>query len=68
MDIQITLNNGQVITLMNAGFDATNFTSLLNERSITFVNFGGTIVNKNLILSVIPLNVLNTSESGQPEI
>lgn len=56
MDYQVQLNNGQAINLTNAQFDAEAFTSTLNDQKITFVNIGGYILNKHIIVSVVPVS------------
>lgn len=55
MDYQVQLNNGQAITLNGAIFDAESFTESLNNREINFVNLGGAVINKHIIISIIPL-------------
>lgn len=57
MNYQISLNNGQTITLQGVEFDAEGFTASLNNREIQFVNLGGAIVNKHIILSITPVQV-----------
>lgn len=54
MNYQILLNNGQVLVVKATDFNAETFTQTLNSREILFVNVGGTIVNKNMILSIAP--------------
>lgn len=57
MDYRVELNNGQVINLSGVNeFDTNNFVKSLNSR-ISFINFGGAIVNKNLIAFINPENV-----------
>ncbi|WP_421927394.1 hypothetical protein [Lysinibacillus capsici] len=56
MDYQVQLNNGQSINLTNAEFDATAFTATLNDQKINFVNIGGAIINKHIIISVVPVS------------
>jgi len=60
MDYQVQLNNGQAINLKNAEFDATAFTATLNDQKITFVNIGGAIINKHIIVSVLPATATQT--------
>lgn len=60
MDYQVQLNNGQAINLTNAEFDATTFTTTLNDQKINFVNIGGAIINKHIIISVLPVSVTQT--------
>lgn len=60
MYYQVQLNNGQAINLKNAEFDATAFTATLNEQKINFVNIGGAIINKHIIVSVIPVESAET--------
>ena len=55
MNYQVQLNNGQVIDLTNAEFDVNVFTSALNDQKTNFVNIGGAIVNKHIILSIVPV-------------
>ncbi len=55
MDYQVLLNNGQVISLKNAEFDTIAFTATLNDQKINFVNIGGYILNKHIIVSVVPV-------------
>lgn len=55
MNYQVQLNNGQAINLLNAEFDVTAFTATLNDQKINFVNIGGYILNKHIIISVIPV-------------
>lgn len=57
MNYQVQLNNGQVIGLTNAEFDANAFTNALNDPKNNFVNLGGAIVNKHIILSIVPVEV-----------
>ena len=57
MDYRVELNNGQVINLSGVNeFDTNNFVKSLNSR-VSFINFGGAIVNKNLIALINPENV-----------
>ncbi|MEB2279656.1 hypothetical protein LAV73_06530 [Lysinibacillus xylanilyticus] len=60
MDYQVQLNNGQTINLTNAEFDAVAFTATLNEQKINFVNIGGAIINKHIIISVLPATKTET--------
>lgn len=60
MDYQVLLNNNQKIDLKNAEFDAVTFTETLNDQRINFVNFGGAIINKHTILSVVPAGAIQT--------
>lgn len=60
MDYQVQLNNKQAINLKNAEFDATAFTALLNDQKINFVNIGGAIINKRIIISVLPVAATQT--------
>ena len=60
MDYQVQLNNGKAINLKNAEFDATAFTQTLNDQKINFVNIGGAIINKHIIISVLPLDETET--------
>lgn len=60
MDYQVQLNNGQAINLKNAEFDATAFTATLNDQKVNFVNVGGAIINKHIIISVLPVSVTQT--------
>lgn len=60
MDYQVQLNNGQAINLTNAEFDATAFTTTLNDQKINFVNIGGAIINKHIIISVLPVSATET--------
>ena len=55
MNYQVLLNNGQEINLQNAEFDANTFTETLNNPQINFVNIGGAIINKHIIISVLPV-------------
>lgn len=63
MNYQVQLNNGQAINLTNAEFDATAFTTTLNDQKINFVNIGGAIINKHIIISVLPVSA--TQEETQ---
>ena len=56
MDYQVQLNNGRVIELKNAEFDVVAFTETLNNQKINFVNVGGAIINKHIIVSIIPVS------------
>lgn len=57
MNYEVILNTDQSINLNGVvNFNTSDFTKLLNERSISFVNFSGAIVNKNLIALVLPEN------------
>lgn len=60
MNYQVQLNNGQAINLTNAEFDATVFTATLNDQKINFVNIGGAIINKHIIISVLPVSATET--------
>lgn len=55
MNYQVQLNNGQAINLTNAEFDVTAFTATLNDQKINFINIGGAIINKHIIISVLPV-------------
>lgn len=58
MNYQVQLNNGQTINLTNAEFDATAFTTILNDQKVNFVNIGGAIINKHIIVSVLPATAI----------
>ncbi len=60
MNYQVQLNNGQAINLENAEFDASAFTTTLNDQKINFVNIGGAIINKHIIISVLPISATQT--------
>lgn len=60
MDYQVQLNNGQAINLTNAEFDVATFTATLNDQKINFVNIGGAIINKHIIISVLPTSATET--------
>lgn len=60
MDYQVLLNNGQAINLQNAEFDIATFTATLNDQKINFVNIGGAIINKHIIISVLPVTATQT--------
>lgn len=60
MDYQVQLNNGQAINLQNAEFDVAAFTATLNDQKINFVNIGGAIINKHIIVSVLPVEATQT--------
>lgn len=56
MNYQLTLNNGQVLTLTGVSdFNSDEFALKLNDRNITFVSIGGALFNKNLIGSIVPV-------------
>lgn len=65
MDYQVQLNNGQAINLTNAEFDATAFTTTLNDQKINFVNIGGAIINKHIIISVLPVSATQTETQAE---
>ena len=56
MNYQVQLNNGQVIDLERAQFDAAAFTTTLNDQRTVFVNIGGAIINKHIISSIVPVS------------
>lgn len=57
MNYQVILNTDQSINLSDVqNLDASSFTKTLNDRNISFINFSGAIVNKNLIALVLPEN------------
>ena len=60
MNYQVQLNNGQAINLQNAEFDVIAFTATLNDQKINFVNIGGAIINKHIIISVLPVSATQT--------
>ncbi|TSI02375.1 hypothetical protein [Lysinibacillus sp. BW-2-10] len=61
MNYQVQLNNGQTINLNGVqGFDTASFTQTLNNREIQFVNIGGAIVNKNIVISITPVAEVRT--------
>ncbi|WP_025117124.1 hypothetical protein [Lysinibacillus fusiformis] len=60
MDYQVLLNNRQAINLQNAEFDVATFTATLNDQKINFVNIGGAIINKHIIISVLPVSATQT--------
>jgi len=60
MNYQVQLNNGQAINLTNAEFDVAAFTATLNDQKINFVNIGGAIINKHIIISVLPVSATET--------
>jgi len=54
MNYEVQLNSGHVFILTNAEFDAAAFAATLNEQQINFVNIGGAIINKHVIVSILP--------------
>ncbi|MGR6904943.1 hypothetical protein [Lysinibacillus sp. BSL11] len=60
MNYQVQLNNGHAINLTNAEFDVATFTATLNDQKINFVNIGGAIINKHIIISVLPVSATQT--------
>ncbi|MGE6515944.1 hypothetical protein [Lysinibacillus sphaericus] len=54
MDYQGKLNDGQVINMAGAEINVTELTISLNDQRLSFVNFGGAIENKHLIMSIVP--------------
>lgn len=60
MDYQVQLNNGKAINLTNAEFDATAFTAILNDQKVNFVNIGGAIINKHVIVGVLPVTAIQS--------
>lgn len=60
MNYQVLLNDNQKIDLINAEFDATSFKATLNDQKINFVNIGGAIINKHIIISVLPISAIQT--------
>ncbi|OEC02104.1 hypothetical protein GY31_09360 [Lysinibacillus sphaericus] len=58
MDYQVQLNNGKAINLTNAEFDAAVFTATLNDQKVNFVNIGGAIINKHVIVGVLPVTAI----------
>lgn len=56
MNYKVQLNNGQLLNLKEVeNFNATEFTKTLNDRSIQFVNLGGAIINKGILISITPV-------------
>lgn len=65
MDYQVQLNNGQLLKLKEVeNFNATEFTKTLNDRSIQFVNLGGAIINKGIIISITQVPVTETIDAA----
>lgn len=64
MNYQVQLNNGQAINLTNAEFDTSAFTATLNDQKINFVNIGGAIINKHIIISVLPVSATQTESQA----
>lgn len=63
MNYQVTLNNGQQVKLTGVtDFNTVTFTQTLNNREIQFVNIGGAIINKNIIISITPIEEQTTTE------
>ncbi|MFJ7840674.1 hypothetical protein ACIQXG_14520 [Lysinibacillus sphaericus] len=60
MDYQVQLNNNKAINLTNAEFDATAFTAILNDQKVNFVNIGEAIINKHIIVSVLPATAIQS--------
>lgn len=56
MNYQVRLNTGQTIDLTNAELDSATFTAALNDAENMFVNIGGAIINKHIILSIVPVD------------
>lgn len=55
MNYQVQLNNGMLIDLRNAEFDKAAFTETLNNPQINFVNIGDAVINKHIIMAIIPV-------------
>jgi len=64
MDYQVQLNNGRAINQTNAEFDIAAFTAALSVQKINFVNIGGAIINKHIIICVLPVSALTTETSA----
>ena len=63
MDYQVKLNDGQIITLNNAEFDVQGFTNALNDNNFTFVNISGAVVNKHIILCILPIETIQKTDN-----
>jgi len=59
MNYLLQLNNQMNFTLTGDELDMKDLTDQLNDRESTFLNFGGIVVNKHIVLGVLPINEEN---------
>lgn len=59
MNYLLQLNNQMNFTLTGDELDMKDLTEQLNDRESTFLNFGGIVVNKHIVLGVFPINEEN---------
>lgn len=53
--IKIQLNNGMVMNATVEGYNAENFTKVLNNQGTMYVNVGDVVINKHMISLVMPV-------------
>ncbi len=56
--IEIYLNNGKIITVEMASYQAIDLAQTLNDQRILFVTVGDTIINRNMIQLITPLEAV----------
>lgn len=55
--IQISLNDGQVITANVESYNATELSTKLNDPKLLMVTVGDIIINKNVVKMIMPAQV-----------
>lgn len=59
MKYLLQLNNQMNFTLSSDELDFIDVTNKLNDKTTSFINFGGMVVNKHIILGIFPINEEN---------
>ncbi|MEY9973178.1 hypothetical protein [Lysinibacillus sp. RC79] len=63
MKYELHLNNGMIYSLNGTEIDAQKLTDALNSNQVGFINFGGIIVIKHVVVGVFP--ILDTPETKE---
>lgn len=58
MNLTVYLNNGMSFNISVEGYNAQEFSKMMNESSIVTVAIGNMIVNKNGIFLIVPSEVV----------
>lgn len=58
MNLTMYLNNGMSFNISVEGYNASEFSTLMNDSKVVTVSIGDIIVNKNAIFLIIPSEII----------
>ena len=61
MKITIYLNNGLQFNATAEGYDATDFSTKINNPQLTVIPIGDMVLNKHAVMMIVPTEVVPTN-------